>query len=114
MEAIKMIEGEIIFHERVKGLDEFLQRWVNTLKIDSSECFYNERLGLSKLILDSERSNEYKLEYIKNKTLDLYRDELDNLYYKIISQNNRTLKANFYFTHKIYKEFEKGVDIVDN
>ncbi|MFR4519085.1 MAG: hypothetical protein ACLUBL_02675 [Fusobacterium sp.] len=114
MESIKMIDGDLVFDERVKDLDEFLQRWINTLKVDSTECFYNERLGLSKSILFDQNNNVYKLEHIKKKSLELFGNELENLYYKIISENNRTLEANFYFTHKKFKEFMKGVEIVDN
>lgn len=114
MEALKMQDGEIIFGKKVDGLEEFIQRWINTLKIDASECFYNERLGISKSILFGEKSNRYKLEYLKNKTLELYRDELEDLYYKVLSENNRILRANFYFLHKIYKEFEKEVEISAN
>lgn len=114
MEAIKMLDGELIFSERVNDLEEFLQRWVNTLKIDAHECFYNELLGLDKRLIDNQRSNICKLEHIKAKTLALYGDELEDLYYKIISEKERTLKAEFYFRHKKYKEFRKEVGISDN
>lgn len=109
-----MLDGELQFGERVNDLEEFVQHWVNTLKIDATECFYNEHLGLDKRLIDNQKSNIYKLEHIKNKTLELYGDELNDLYYQIISEDNRILKAEFYFSHKKYKEFKKGVEISDN
>ena len=41
MKAIKMNDGDINF-STISGIEEFWQRVVNSLKIYSIECFYDE------------------------------------------------------------------------
>ena len=41
MKSLRMKDGDIQFGEKVTGMEEFLQRWINSLKIYSNECYYN-------------------------------------------------------------------------
>lgn len=111
MKALKMENGDIHFDKKVDGLDEFLQRWINSLLVYSNECYYNENLGLNINIIDNINDSKYKLEHIKQKTLEWYSDELDDLYYELISEKERTIKAIFYFNHKRYKEIQKEIEL---
>lgn len=111
MIGIKFLDGEIILNERVKGIDEFLQRWVNSLKIYSNECYYNENLGLDINIIDGIDNAKFKLEHIKARTLAWYGEELIDLYYKIISEEERMIKAIICFKHKKYGNFEKELEL---
>lgn len=110
MTSLKMVEGELQFDGSVvAGIEEFLQRLVNSLKIYNIECYYNENLGLDIRILNEIDEPEYKLQHIKEKVLSWYGEELNNFTYKLISTTNRTIKAIFYFEHKKYNSFEKEV-----
>ena len=90
MKAIKMNDGDINF-STISGIEEFWQRVVNSLKIYSIECFYDENLGLDIRIINEQDVAEYKLE--------------------IISEEERTLKAKIYITHKEHNDIEKEVII---
>jgi|GEM_PF-583724 len=111
MIGIKTIDGDIIFGERVEGLDEFVQRVVNSLSIYSDETFYDEKLGLDINVIDNQKYAVYKMEHIRDKLMNWYRAELEDLQYNIISEEERIIKANFYFKHKKYGEFNKEVTI---
>lgn len=109
MKSLKMKDGDIQLGGLVIGIDEFLQRWINSLKVYGIECYYNENLGLDINVIDGIEDAKYKLEHIKKQTLAWYGEELDELYYEIISEDNRTIKAVFYFQHKKYKKIEQEV-----
>ena len=110
MEAIKMDDGDIKF-SRILGIDEFWQRVVNSLKIYSIECFYDENLGLDIRIINEQDVAEYKLEHICRKLQEWYRAEIETVSYQIISEAQRTLKAKIYITHKKHNNIEKEVII---
>ena len=109
MKSLKMSDGDIQFGKEVTGIDEFLQRWVNSLKIYSSECYYNENLGLNINIINGIDDAKYKIEHIKEKTLSWFGSELDDLYYEIVSEKDRVIKAIFYFKHKEYNAIQQEV-----
>lgn len=109
MKSLKMSDGDIQFGKEVTGIDEFLQRWVNSLKIYSSECYYNENLGLNINIINGIDDAKYKIEHIKEKTLSWFGSELDDLYYEIVSEKDRVIKAIFYFKHEKYNAIQQEV-----
>ena len=109
MKSLKMKDGDIQLEEKVTGMEEFLQRWINSLKIYSNECYYNENLGLNINIIDGIDDAKYKMEHIKERTFLWYGSELDDLYYEIVSEKNRIIKAIFYFQHKKYKTIQQEV-----
>lgn len=109
MNSLKMTDGEIDFNGLTTGIDEFLQRLVNSLKVYNTECYYNQNLGIDITILNEIEEPNYKLQHIKEKVLSWYGDELNNFTYKLVSTSNRTIKAIFYFEHKKYKNFKKEV-----
>lgn len=109
MKSLRMKDGDIQFGEKVTGMEEFLQRWINSLKIYSNECYYNENLGLNITVINGIDDAKYKMEHIKEKTLSWYGKELEDLYYEIISEKNRVITAVFYFQHKKYKNIQQGV-----
>lgn len=109
MKSLKMKDGDIQFGEKAIEMNEFLQRWVNSLKIYSNECYYNENLGLNINIINGIDDTKYKMEHIKEKTLSWYGEELEDLYYEIISEKNRVITAVFYFQHKKYKDIQQEV-----
>lgn len=111
MIGIKFLDGDIIFNEKVEGIEEFIQRWINSLKTYSNECYYNENLGLDINIIDGVDNAKFKLEHIKTKTLLWYGEELQELYYDILSQKKRNIKAIFYFKHKIYGNFKEELNL---
>ena len=88
-------------------MEEFLQRWINSLKIYSNECYYNENLGLNITDINGIDDAKYKMEHIKEKTLSWYGKELEDLYYEIISEKNRVITAVFYFHLFPYNFFAK-------
>jgi len=110
MKAIKMNDGDINF-STISGIEEFWQRVVNSLKIYSIECFYDENLGLDIRIINEQDVAEYKLEHICRKLQEWYRAEIESVSYKIISEKKRTLKAKIYITHKEHNDIEKEVII---
>lgn len=109
MKSLKMKDGDIQFAGKVTGIEEFLQRWINSLKIYSIECYYNENLGLNINVINGIDDAKYKMEHIKEKTLSWYGDELEDLYYEIVSEKDRIIKAIFYFQHKKYKTIQQEV-----
>ena len=111
MIGLKMLDGELQFNEKVEGVDEFIQRVVNTIKIFAIECYYNENLGLDIRVINGVDDAKYKLEHIKEKLFQLFNDELDELTYELISEKNRVITAKFYFTHKKYNKFDEGVEL---
>ncbi len=108
MKSINLTNGNLKF-ECITGVEEFWQRVINSLKIYSSECFYNENLGLDIKILFEQKYSEYKLEHIKDKLKEWYKNEIENISYEIISEEERTLKAKLYITHKKYSNIEREV-----
>ena len=110
MKAIKMNGGDINF-STISGIEEFWQRVVNSLKIYSIECFYDEKLGLDIRIINEQDVAEYKLEHICRKLQEWFRSEIESVSYQIISEEERTLKAKIYITHKEHNDIEKEVII---
>lgn len=110
MKAIKMNDGDIKF-STISGIEEFWQRVVNSLKIYSIECFYDEKLGLDIRIINEQDVAEYKLEHICRKLQEWFRSEIESVSYQIISEEERTLKAKIYITHKEHNDIEKEVII---
>ena len=111
MTSLKTNDGELQFNERVSGVEEFIQRVENTIKIFRIECYYNENLGLDIKVLNGVDDAKYKLEHIKEKLIQLFSDELNELTYELISEKNRVITAKFYFIHKKYNKFDKGVEL---
>ena len=109
MKSLKMKDGDIQLGGLVIGIDEFLQRWINSLKVYGIECYYNENLGLNITVINGIDDAKYKMEHIKEKTLSWYGKELEELYYEIISEKNRVITAVFYFQHKKYKNIQQEV-----
>ena len=64
MKSLRMKDGDIQFGEKVTGMEEFLQRWINSLKIYSNECYYNENLGLNITVINGIVDAKYILEHI--------------------------------------------------
>lgn len=108
MKSINLIDGNLKF-ECVSGVDEFWQRVINSLKIYSTECFYNQNLGLDIKMIYDQKYSQYKLEHIKSKLKEWYRNEIENISYEIISEEERILKAKLYITHKKYSNIEREV-----
>ena len=46
MKSLKMKDGDIQLGEKVTGMEEFLQRWMNSLKIYSNESVSYTHLTL--------------------------------------------------------------------
>lgn len=110
MKSIKIEDGNLEFM-CIDGIEEFWQRVVNSLKIYNTECFYNENLGLDIRLINEQKVSEYKLEHIVNKLREWYKSEIESIDYEIISEEERTLKAKIYITHKEYSKIEREVNI---
>lgn len=110
MKALKMENGELDF-KIISGVEEFWQRVKNSLKIYANECFYNENLGIDLIIINEQDIAEYKLEHICSKLKEWYKNEILGIDYKIISEDERILKAKILIKHKEYSKIEKEVVI---
>ena len=110
MKSIKMNAGNIEF-TTISGIDEFWQRIVNSLKIYSNECFYDENLGLDIRMINEQEISEYKLEHICGKLKEWYRKEIEDVNYEILSEKERILKAKIKINHKKYQYIESEVII---
>ena len=71
----------------------------------------DENLGLDIRIINEQDVAEYKLEHICRKLQEWFRSEIESISYQIISEEERTLKAKIYITHKEHNVIEKEVII---
>jgi len=99
-----------------KFLRPYFQKfWDKNLNRDTEiaviENFYDENLGLDIRIINEQDVAEYKLEHICRKLQEWFRSEIESVSYQIISEEERTLKAKIYITHKEHNDIEKEVII---
>lgn len=81
------------------SIEGFENKVTNALLIFGVETFYNTNLGLKFDIISSNQT-EYKLEHIKNKLLEWFKNEIKTLEYTDIKIVGKVVKATLSYDHK--------------
>lgn len=109
MKELIFEDGDLQFRtdDTIEG---FENKIVNSLLIFGVETFWNGQVGLNFDVISSNQT-EYKLEHIKAKLLEWYKDEIDTLRYKEIKIVDKVVKATLEYKHKTFGEIKQEVSI---
>lgn len=88
----------------------FENKLVNSLQIFGVEIFWDNGKGLNFNIIASNQT-WYKLEHIRAKLLEWYKEELEELVYTDVKVVGKVVKAKLRYKHKVFGNNESEVNL---
>lgn len=107
MKELIFENGDMTFNidETITGFEDKI---MNALQIFGVETFWDNGKGLNFNVISSNQTS-YKLEHIRAKLLEWYKDELDELVYSDVKIVGKVVKARLRFKHKTLGEEEEEI-----
>lgn len=107
MKELMFKDGDLTFlvDDTVHGFDNKL---ANALEIYGVETFFDTTKGINFDVISSNQG-VYKLQHMRNKLWEWYKNELEFLELRDIHISNKVAKATLYYKHKTLGENSKEV-----